>query len=1166
MANTKPSKKKPSSSLLKERNRIRGLIGASKSRKIDLNLRDKKDKLIRTRQFQRSLSAALIQAREKISATQFDKFLSWLESQTTSLLSEYRSYATNSELTSEALHAHALPLHKEILWTVARLLQHAQLIRDFRVQAAELEGLVWTGSWDQIETLLDSIEKTFGKTIWVLEARITLEQDVRGLEFQKKIVKTERQIAARGLTTFISHYISVRNEPTTVLNRFISDLETRLEKEITEPLQDFLRYRILGVTKPGQRRLANVLQIAQGLAEVDLYETLIFVSQQLVADGTDAATSEALVSGLTKLSTVQDPRIDKILLLLGHHRENRFARRDIDATDAALAGSSFSVLKKATKALKVDPRDFKAGMLAAAELRGRLRPALENTRNQWRELIGLMGNVLTYSNTYESDLDALSKYLVNHSFLPYVRSFHDAFMADMRSTVRTERRLRRLAALNSPFLDPDELCLLPRSVVDSYISELRKVYDGSNTLEWNIQSLKQAIPDSRCRPFSADISIETDGGLTDSTALSNVPKSVTNRWRTVFSGLTALQAEVYQNNTPEVVRLISDLYLNKEFPLAVIPVAGAVGHLKWKQLRSSHRELSLSITLHLYWRATNSEEAATNVRFAYDSFLESQSITSATHLLERAHEFDRQQLIYFLQHVCVPSVMDMNCYIESSKGAEAERRRICSVLCDVDPGHRTSYEEEIVGLVHAESLEEGIRIVDSSRVHVDTNAIKAWAKREWEAQFGRYRALVDAGVGLAEKIDVVLREVAKTANAPSIYLQTPESEADQILIELMIAMRDKFLLDPQHGLDSYLSRRVRHHSMGGYLRGPLEEAKLITFKHATTKHYLENVYWLERIPNIIPREHERLNRSFEQFADEVDRLIATLKNDLFRVRGEDHPKGLFDIPVTSAAVHLARSAVQSDLSLDGFCNICFSLCWGSLDSSLQLARRQLRIDTKNALSGAFHRLRASLKKTLADPMRYAELSAAMGHASEHVLRETDKMADWFMRRELSASPLIYSLDKIFEIAIRSALESHRPFEPEVTISIDSDYELKASDLVVIAEIMLTTIGNAKQYSDGVHMPTLNVQAKCKFDEQLLWLRIENKVGPRYLQAAALQRIESIRKQIDDGSYVEKVRSEGESGLMKIASTISQSSRGRLDFGFTEAQLFFTDVTLSFIPN
>jgi hypothetical protein len=29
------------------------------------------------------------------------------------------------------------------------------------------------------------------------------------------------------------------------------------------------------------------------------------------------------------------------------------------------------------------------------------------------------------------------------------------------------------------------------------------------------------------------------------------------------------------------------------------------------------------------------------------------------------------------------------------------------------------------------------------------------------------------------------------------------------------------LLDPQHGLDSYLSRRVRHHSMGGYLRGPL---------------------------------------------------------------------------------------------------------------------------------------------------------------------------------------------------------------------------------------------------------------------------------------------------------------------------------------------------------
>jgi hypothetical protein len=242
------------------------------------------------------------------------------------------------------------------------------------------------------------------------------------------------------------------------------------------------------------------------------------------------------------------------------------------------------------------------------------------------------------------------------------------------------------------------------------------------------------------------------------------------------------------------------------------------------------------------------------------------------------------------------------------------------------------------------------------------------------------------------------------------------------------------------------------------------------------------------------------------------------------------------------------------------------LFWGSLEPSLQLARRQLQVDTKNTLSNAFHRLRASLKKTLVDPRRYAELSAAMGQASERVLRETDKIADWFMRREIQASALNYSLEKVFEIAIRSALESHRPFDPNTTADIVSsgDYQIKASDLIVIAEIMLTTIGNAKQYSRGVQKPTVLIQARCNTEEHVLKLRIENKVGAEYLQPEALKRIESIRLKITDGSYVEKVRSEGESGLMKIASTISQSSKGRLDFGFTDEKLFFTDVTLSLI--
>jgi hypothetical protein len=819
LSNKKPKAKK-SRGLLGERNRIRGLIGASKSRHVDLDPKKKRDQLQRTRQFQRSLSVALLQARKKISTSQFDTYLGWLEGQMTALLSEYGSYATNSELLGDVLNAQPLPLHKEILWIVSRLLQHEQLVRAFLSEVAKLELIVWSASWEEIDSILTHIEKTFGKTLWILEARIALEQDFRGLESQKKIAKTERQLSTRGLTTFASHHISVRNEPTTVLNRFVADFETRLDPSMGEPLKHFLHYRIANRASPGQRSLAGILQISQGLAEIDLYEALIFAAQQLIADGTDTVTSEALITGLTRLRKVEDPRIDKMLLLLGAPGSVTFATRNMTSADAVLESPSFSVLKLSLRALQADPRDFKAAMLAAAQLNRRSRKRT-TARIGWPTIISLMGDVLTYSSTYESDLDALEKLLINHAFLPHVRACHSCFTADMRCTLSPESRARRIGAINNPFLDPDELCLLPPRAVKPYMDSLVKTYGESPTLLWNTRGLQQSAPDARCRPFSANLCIETDGGLADLTELSQLAQTAPNRWRTVFASLTSVQAEIYQNNTPQVVKQIADLYLEKQLPLAVIPVAIGIGHLKWRQLKPSSTDLALAVALHLYWRATNSEQAATNVRFAYDVFLENLGLTTATSLAESSSTFDVKQLTYFLRHVCVPSVMDMNRHIASSKAAESERRRICSLLCELDPVHRVDYEAEIVSIVNAEALEEGIRVVDSSRVHVDTNAIKAWIKREWEPNFGRYKALVEAGVGRAQNIDVVLREVLKRTNASVIYLQTPESEADSVLIELMVGMRKKFLLDPQHGLDSYLSRRVRHHSMGGYLRGPL---------------------------------------------------------------------------------------------------------------------------------------------------------------------------------------------------------------------------------------------------------------------------------------------------------------------------------------------------------
>ena len=74
----------------------------------------------------------------------------------------------------------------------------------------------------------------------------------------------------------------------------------------------------------------------------------------------------------------------------------------------------------------------------------------------------------------------------------------------------------------------------------------------------------------------------------------------------------------------------------------------------------------------------------------------------------------------------------------------------------------------------------------------------------------------------------------------------------------------------------------------------------------------------------------------------------------------------------------------------------------------------------------------------------------------------------------------------------------------------------------------------------------------------------NDVAPSALSTEARKRVNTIREQINDGSYVDKIRLEGGSGLMKIAGTANQSKNGRLTFDFMDGNRFFIEVKLSFI--
>src|SRR5262249_50996899 len=151
--------------------------------------------------------------------------------------------------------------------------------------------------------------------------------------------------------------------------------------------------------------------------------------------------------------------------------------------------------------------------------------------------------------------------------------------------------------------------------------------------------------------------------------------------------------------------------------------------------------------------------------------------------------------------------------------------------------------------------------------------------------------------------------------------------------------------------------------------------------------------------------------------------------------------------------------------------------------------------------------------------------------------------------------------QVIDIAVESALSAHRGATPRMTRVVNSDLKMRSGPLVLIADIMRVAIGNACVHSNmstpGIRVvvdepPNANILRFCVTSEALR--------GSRNPESEA--RLDAVRAQIEDGTYIEKVRTEGGSGLMKLAALVHQSEHGKLEFGFLSDTEFRVEIELS----
>lgn len=1142
--------------LLEQKNKYRGLVSRFRSKAF---VKDRNTSP--TMQFRSGLRGLFLDSRAVLHTSAFESFNEWVVSQNEKQLPDVLRSPIGFEELSGVIDAATVSLDVELLWVCERLRVHSETINRFRSNVETIEHFSFAGEFELAIMALQALELDVGSSLWLVQLRIALEQQAGGLERQKKYTADVRGVYKRGLLAFIAFNTSVRNEERTTLAKYRDDVRERIERHryYSDSVKTYMRYRLASEMATTENELAEILRIEQSHSVIDIYETFVAIAQEVVKQEHFRPLRKQLLKSLMRLDGIKDFRINKLVLQLGGQQPvHVLPRRNRNISDLLFEGRIAAARRtyrhRSRVATVVDPWCLIYSGLVSA-YRADSISVIANSEM----FIELIGGVLSRRYDFNESYSKLLKLVSNFRGFSAAAGLLDMLLELKRSSPDAPWR-PWFISLNSPTLGIEDQVVEKGSEEKNGLP-LGFVPCGATEAAW----MYMHRPDTACsQSRNIGIAVMTSAGLIArgrySSAielLTSFEKSRLPRALGSLYPLLLLHAFHAIGDKQSVVTLIATEGSHNDRYAEVLPIAGCLGLLQWDDFSLVESPLASPIALHQLWVAEENDKTASLLRYATGYALRKLNISRPSELIDSTNNFTNNELIYFMREVCTPSVLDVARILKGSTAVMEERQAIFASLRILDPENSGVYQDEIVNISNQRALDEGQWLVDHTRVHVDKEAFSRWASKELSEDFARYRDLLTIDVGQEGSFDDILKEIGN-AGLSKNESTLAQGEADTVLYALLHRAADEFVNNPVFGLDFYLSKRIRHQSFIGLIRGPLEFSQLITTRKSESSDYHSNFFWIDKFNDSGEPAKNSLDEAFKKFAGKFDDILITAKESRFHVRSIEKPEGLLYLELPPHILAIARTISRHDMIIADFAVTLVALFWASLEASLSNTRRFITDELTTQVAEAFDELRASARRSVEPDQAFLELDMAIGQCSTEVQRKLDEAAVWFARTDIKAHMRMFTLAQIVQVAIDSALRCQRAFEPDIKSAVQNgEQQMMASTLIFVHDVLFVALDNARAHS-GLKSPKINIQVEPNLDVGTLTVRVQSESKSQSRQARE-GKLSETRRLIKLGQIGPRTRKEGESGFFKLAAVVRQSEKGRIDFGFTEQGDFFLEV-------
>ncbi|WP_109808766.1 hypothetical protein [Sphingosinithalassobacter portus] len=1111
-------------------NLLRGAIN-------DQQRRSKDDKW-RVIQSRARVRVALLKARERMPRHHREDYFAWLEKLANGLGTEFRD-SLGLGVTAGSAKTQTLSVESELEWVGYRLRPYVDDIRSFREKVTSLDIAFWEERHEELRTIVAEIRNRWGDSMWLLAAELAIEQDSHGLEAQKKILRRIRAQYPGGLPVFLAFYISRRNEERSTYRSFLDDFTERMASyDRDQALKTYLNYKILGTSSNSDEAISAIVGFEQQNSVFDVYETVIDLLQRSAGQSSLPHWRAAAVSLLESMLPCEDWRVDKLLAVYGNtipvlRTEEDMPTASFDAVGRAPASAFWRLVD---------------GKITFDEVRAASRSRKETL------VTDVFRTVVERSADFEEAWWRLAKFALNFGFLAGVRSL-GTITSFITSGVSTSKGSALVASLNDHNISVADIFALRRDASDDQMTYWRNRVGPTELEKWRGDVRPSLVPSLAPLPWLLHIlDLRTTNEMASADLIESVPvASLNGPQRTIRANLE-LELLLQTGEWKGAVRAIAYQVASNSNSIPVLPVRQVFADRSWESLATVDDKLDLALSLYTYWKQTDESIHATYVRFAFEEVLFAQCLSIPSDIIVDDIRADNR-VAFFLKFVCVPLLMDTSGFFASTTELLDERVSILEKLKAALPDQVETFQEEIDGIQAAKLIKSGLEFVDSNRVTVDANAIGRWAERKYRGSYARYQALSAAGIGSDAKFEDIVDQLRAATDMSSDLFSVPTNEADTLLLEIILGIKDQFLSDPQYGLEYFLGKRIRHGTIAGHMRGPVEAAHLITERRTLTSPYGENVFWIQRITTADVAQRQRVIDTFSTFSEEYDKLISDVRDKYLHVHSTSHADGLFNVVVTAPQFHIMKAVATPKVDFDHFLSVCLQTFWVLLTPSLANAREFLTSTVREEVVRLFGQLQQKLDEATNNSDQIRLASMAIQQASTEVQRELDTVGSWFERVEGGQS-YRFSLRHAIEIAIQSTLKSLTPFRPEIEFEIPEEMDTTQSLLLLLWEFVFVVFDNVHRRARVGLTPRLKLS--CHLDPVARRLRIviKNPVG-RDVDAILINaKLASKREQIAAGDIIKGASADRGSGLLKVASLVREIA-GTLEFALDESAPCFT---------